>query len=109
MALPHLPHLPSVTFFEYHKAVSGLASRLTVHGSLLRNLVFFALIGLVLVFLVTGADELFEKIIGAYNAIGVETLATSSFYSFLRVMAAVGFSVAWSVPAATAIARKAEL
>jgi len=61
MALPHLPHLPSVTFFEYHKAVSGLASRLTVHGSLLRNLVFFALIGLVLVFLVTGADELFEK------------------------------------------------
>lgn len=109
LAQPHFPHLPHMPFFEYHKAVSGLASKLTVYGSLLRNLVFFALGGIVVVFLVTGGDEFFENIITAYNTIGIETLAYSSLYSFLRVMAAVCFSVAWSVPAALAVARKPEL
>ncbi|MDW8062573.1 MAG: ABC transporter permease subunit [Candidatus Caldarchaeum sp.] len=105
---PHLP-IPVMTFFEYNRAVGEIVKRLTIPSSLLRNLAFFILAGLGVALLATGGDEFFERMYETLQRLGFETIALSSFYSFVRVMAAVGFSVAWSLPAAIAIARKPDL
>lgn len=108
---PPKPQIPIniFTFFEYNKAVTELVKRLTIPSSVLRNIAFFAVGGMTLALLVTGGNEFLERLIAAFERIGVDTIAYSSLFSFGRVMAAVGFSVAWSLPAAMAIARKPEL
>ncbi|MDW8083613.1 MAG: ABC transporter permease subunit [Candidatus Caldarchaeum sp.] len=105
---PHF-HIPGITFSEYNKAVSEMVKKLTVLTSIIRNLIFFVIVGVSLAVLVTGGNEFFEKLYLAFQSIGLDVIASSAFFSFIRVMAAVGFSVAWSLPAAIAIARKQNL
>ncbi|MEM0350091.1 MAG: ABC transporter permease subunit [Candidatus Caldarchaeum sp.] len=100
---------PMSSFFEYQRSVAGLVKKVSILGSLGRNLVFLALTGFLATIAITRGNEVFGNLYQAFGRIGVETLLSSTFFSFLRVMAAVGFSVAWSVPAAVAIARRPQL
>nr|BAL53415.1 sulfonate/nitrate/taurine transport system permease protein [uncultured crenarchaeote] len=100
---------PVISFFEYQRSVSGLVNRVSVLGSLVRNLIFLILIGFLATLAITRGNEFFGSLYQTLGRVGVDNLLSSAVFSFVRVMGAVGFSVAWSIPAAVAIARRPQL
>jgi len=104
-----IPVHPGHAFSEYNKAVAGLVRHVAFISSILRGVLFFVLGGFLITLFIARGEELLARVAAiaeTINAIGLNTLAQSSLYSLARVGAAVVFSVAWSLPAAIAVARR---
>jgi len=106
-------HLPVVlSFYEYNRSLTGLVKRVSTFWSTVRGLLFYILGGIILAFLITRGEAIYQlagTVVSAFERVGFESLALSSFYSLGRVAAAVAFSVAWSLPTALAIAWRERL
>lgn len=103
---------PLLAFAEYHTPVSGLVKKLSPIPSIARGLAFFITVGVVLGLIVSGGEAIFGRFMlfaSTLDQIGVGTLGLATLYSLLRVSAAVGFALLWSLPVSILLAHKRRL